>query len=86
VSPAGLGFRVWSVTSRNIYIYIYIYNVLYIYFRAGLPSQAPRGGLASQTGTCMGTLRPEDGYNVSRNMSPMQCFLVNIRHVVFDSI
>jgi hypothetical protein len=27
------------------------------YIRAWLPSQAPRGGLASQTRTCMGTLR-----------------------------
>jgi hypothetical protein len=27
-----------------------------IYIRACLPSQAPRGGLASQTRTCMGTL------------------------------
>jgi hypothetical protein len=31
-------------------------------------------------------VRPEDGYNVSRNMSPMQWVLVNIRRVVFDSI
>jgi hypothetical protein len=27
---------------------------------------------------------PEDDYNVSRNMSPMQCLLINIRRVVFD--
>jgi hypothetical protein len=56
-SPAGLGFqsvklvRVWSVTSRTTADYIYIY----IYIRAWLPSQAPRGGLASQILTCMGT-------------------------------
>jgi len=28
------------------------------FIRAWLPSQAPRGGLASQTRTCMGSLRP----------------------------
>jgi hypothetical protein len=44
---------------------------IYIYMRAWLPSQAPRGELATQTRTCMGTLRPEDGYTISRNMSPM---------------
>jgi hypothetical protein len=33
-------------------LYIYIY----IYIRAWLPSQAPRGGPASHTRTCMGTL------------------------------
>jgi hypothetical protein len=31
-------------------------------------------------------VRPEDGYHVSRNMSPMWCVLVNIRRVVFASI
>jgi hypothetical protein len=30
------------------------------YIRAWLPSQAPRGGLASQTHTCMGTFRQRD--------------------------
>jgi hypothetical protein len=30
---------------------------IYIYIRSWLPSQAPRGGLASQTRTCMGTFR-----------------------------
>jgi hypothetical protein len=30
---------------------------VYIYIRAWLPSQAPPGGLASQTRTCMDTLR-----------------------------
>jgi hypothetical protein len=55
-SPAGLGFqwvklvRVWNVTSRPLADYIYIYT------RAWLPRQASRGGLASQTRTCMGTL------------------------------
>jgi hypothetical protein len=58
-TPAGLGFqwvklvRVWSVTSRILADCIYTY----IYIQAWLPSQAPRRGLASQTRTCMGTLR-----------------------------
>jgi hypothetical protein len=34
----------------------------------------------------VGNFRPEDGYNVSRNMSQMEYVLVNIRRVVFDSI
>jgi hypothetical protein len=33
------------------------------YIRSRLPSQAPRGGLASQTRACMGTLRPRDHYD-----------------------
>jgi hypothetical protein len=59
-SLAGLGFqwvklvRVWSVTSRTLADYVY----KYIYIRAWLPSQAPRGGLASQTRTCMDTFKP----------------------------
>jgi hypothetical protein len=31
------------------------------YIRVWLPSQAPRGGLASQTHACMGTLRQQNG-------------------------
>jgi hypothetical protein len=63
-SPAGLGFQwvklvcVWSVTSRTLADFIYIlYISISISIRAWLPSQAPRGGLASQTRTCMGTFR-----------------------------
>jgi hypothetical protein len=45
-------------TSLDYHFYIYsIYIYIYIYLRAWLPSQAPRGGLASQTRTCMGTLK-----------------------------
>jgi hypothetical protein len=54
-SLAGLGFqsvkllRVWSVTSLTLADYIYIY----IYIRAWLPSQAPRGWLPNKTRTCL---------------------------------
>jgi hypothetical protein len=56
-SPAGHGFqwvkliRVWGVTSRTWPIACVVK-----YIRAWLPSQAPRGGLASQTHTCKGTV------------------------------
>jgi hypothetical protein len=39
---------------------------IYIYIRVWLLSQAPRGGLASQTHTCMGTLKHGDPRFVSR--------------------
>jgi hypothetical protein len=71
-SPAGLGFqwvklvRVWSVTSRAWAYYIYI--------RSWFSSQAPRGGLASQTRTCMTTFRVHAPYSVLYNSTTAVTF------------
>jgi hypothetical protein len=56
--------------STVIYIYIiYIYICVCIYLRAWLPSQALRGGLASHTRTCMGTLRLDEDSPVASRVN-----------------
>jgi hypothetical protein len=58
----------------EIYINIYI-----TYIRAWLPSQAPRGGLASQTRKCMGTFTPKYSTQHPILKHPQPTLLPNVR-------